>query len=72
MYSGSGLCQRAASIHEFLFFTVERGDFVLTEDGTFQRVVNKFSQGYREKLLRVKVDRMPNVLDVTPLSPFIN
>lgn len=42
------------------------GDRVLTEDGTFQNVINKFEQGYREKLIRVVVDRMPNVMEVTP------
>lgn len=42
------------------------GDRVLTEDGTFQKVINKFEQGYRDTLLRIVVDRMPNVLEVTP------
>ncbi|HMV01682.1 MAG TPA: HNH endonuclease [Chitinophagales bacterium] len=45
---------------------VEISDMVLTEDGTFQKVVNKINQGYREKLLFINVDRMPNVLKVTP------
>ena len=42
------------------------GDEVLTIDGTFKRVINQFSQGKREKLLNIKIDRMPdNVLMVT-------
>src|SRR5258708_27619382 len=35
---------------------VEIGDRVLTEDGTFQRVINKFEQGLAETLLSVKID----------------
>lgn len=45
---------------------IEVNDMVLTEDGTFQKVVNKINQGHREKLLFIDVDRMPNVLKVTP------
>jgi len=45
---------------------IEINDMVLTEDGTFQKVVNKINQGHREKILFIDVDRMPNVLKVTP------
>lgn len=46
---------------------VEIGDRVLTHDGTFQKVVNKFDQGVRESLLNITIDRMPkNSLQVTP------
>lgn len=45
---------------------VQIGVKVLTDDGTFQTVTNKLSQGYREKLLFIKVDKMPDVLKITP------
>jgi len=42
------------------------GDEVLTIDGTFKKVVNHFSQGKKEKLLNIQIDRMPNdILMVT-------
>lgn len=42
------------------------GDRALTHDGTFQSVINVFEQGHRDTLLSINVDRMPDVLQVTP------